>query len=103
MSNKSFRYIAWGLGSVITIVILFINDRSFQRYGFFASDINKTIAFEFFEDIARAFGAGYSGAEDGAYFLWYCTLVIGIYASWKFRHKTAGLITRVVNNIDEKA
>jgi hypothetical protein len=41
MNDKTIRYIGIGIGFLITLAILYVNDGSFSEYGFFASDIKE--------------------------------------------------------------
>ncbi len=102
MNDKTMRYIGVGMGSLITLLILYLNDGSFSKYGFFASDIKHTIIYNLLKDIVREFGAHYSTGRSLAYFLWFTCLAVGVWFSWKIRFKIANVITKILKSIDEK-
>ena len=103
MSDKTIRYIAWGVGSLIVLAILFINDGSFSRYGLFASSINKTMVYDLFKDVVREFGVYSSTARSWAYFLWFACFGFGVFLSWKYRFKTSRILSHIFKSIHDKA
>lgn len=103
MNDKTIRYIGIGVGSLITLAILYVNDGSFSKYGFFASDIKHTMIYDLLRNIVGGFGAHYSTTKSWAYFLWFACLAGGVWFSWKIRFKIASVITKVFKSIDEKA
>ncbi|VVH55663.1 hypothetical protein [bacterium endosymbiont of Bathymodiolus sp. 5 South] len=103
MNDKTIRYIGIGIGFLITLAILYVNnDGSFSEYGFFASDIKHTMIYDLLKDIVRKFGARYSTRGSWAYFLWFSCLAGGVWFSWEMRFKIARIITKVFKSIDEK-
>ena len=103
MTDKTIRYISWGVGSLLFLVILFLNDGSFSRYGLFASEIKHTIIYDILRGVVRKFGAGSSTSRDLAYFLWFVCLGGGIFISWKYRFMSSNLVKKILNAIHEKA
>ena len=102
-TNKSERYIAWGLGIILTLAILFLNNGSFSRYGFFASDIQHTMLYDSLKDSLRRFDISSSASRNLAYFLWFSLFGLGVYMSWKHRFKTATIVHRVLSRIHDNA
>ena len=103
MTDKTVRYISWGVGALLVLALLFLNDGSFSRYGLFATDIKHTMVYDFLKDIVREFGTRSSTSRILAYFLWFGCFGGGIFISWKYRFKTAKIVKTILNSIHEKA
>lgn len=103
MTDKNVRYISWGVGSLLVLAILFLNDGSFSRYGLFASEIKHTMMYDFLKDLVREFGTRSSTSRTIAYFLWFGCFGGGVFISWKYRFKTANIVKKITKSIHEKA
>lgn len=102
-TNKTERYLAWGGGTIFTLILLLINSGSFLKYGLLANDIPHTMVYDFLKDGLREFGARSSTSRSLAYFLWYVVFGGGVFVSWKFRFKTASVVHTVLRNIHKNA
>jgi len=103
MTDKTFRYISWVVGSLLVLTLLFLNDDSFSRYGLFATDIKDTMVYDFLKDIVRYFGVRSSTSRILAYFFWFVFFGVGIFISWKYRFKTTKIVKTIFKSIHEKA
>jgi hypothetical protein len=103
MTDKIVRYISWGVGSLLVLALLVLNDDSFSMYGLFATDIKDTMVYDFLKDIVRDFPIRSSTSRTLAYFLWFGCFGGGIFISWKCRFKTAKIAKTILNSIHEKA
>jgi len=102
MSNKTIRYIAIMLGVITTLIVTFSADSSYIRSGMFDSEVERTLLYNILKDIIKAFGAYTSTSKKWAYFLWFIFLIGGLYSAWRFRFKTASIITKISKSIHEK-
>ena len=99
MTQKHLRYIALALNVVIVFFLMFLSP---YGDGLFSYKIYFTFVHEMFEHFFRnVFNLRYSEAELFFYMLWSLTLAAGIFASWKLRHKTAGLLSKIIKTVDD--
>jgi hypothetical protein len=98
MSEKTIRYITWASTSLVVIAFLFIRGRYSFGHGLFTSEIEYTMVFNFVEH----FVSSYLAIKRWGYFLWFVCLGGGLFISWKYRFKTASIISNVFKNINEK-
>ena len=97
INDKTIRYISVGIGTLITLAVLYIKDE--DRYlGFFAPDIKHTMVYDLLRDILREFGLR-SWSWEWAYCLWFACLAGGVWFSWKMRYKIANVITKIIESI----
>lgn len=102
MNDKVVRYLAVGVGALVTLAILYLNGGSFVHHGLFASKIKYTMVFHLLKTCTKVFVSS-STAGDWAYLLWFACLGGGVFLSWKSRFKTAGVLAKVIKTIHEKA
>lgn len=101
MNDKKKRYIAWVSVSFLLFILFFINVGS-SRYGLFTSDIDHTFVYDILYDVFRGIGMRRNTASNTAYFLWFAFLTGGLYFAWRYRYKTAELLTKYLKKIHEK-
>jgi predicted RNA-binding Zn-ribbon protein involved in translation (DUF1610 family) len=94
MNEKIVRYLAIGVGILITMAILHIDAGSFVDDGLFAWNIQDTMVFELLK---------HRNDEEIAYVLWFVCFGGGVFLSWKYRLKTAGILIKVIKTIHKKA
>lgn len=101
MNDKKMRYISWVSISLLLFILFFMNTGP-SRYGLFTTHIEYTLAFDIFKDLLQGLSIRRHTASDTAYFLWFVFLTAGSYLAWRYRYKTAALITRYIKKIHEK-
>ncbi len=97
-TNKFERYCAWAVGSILILGVMFINNSSFVRYGFFASNINQTMMFDLLQNIFGGIGK-YSNSRNYSYFSWFVCFSLGILLSWKCRFDVAEILKKLLMKI----
>ena len=101
VNEKIVRYISIGIGVLITFIILHIYNESFVDGGLFAWYIQDTMVFELLRGFTHEID--YRNDEEIAYFLWFVCFGGGVFLSWKYRVKTAGVLIKMIKALHEKA
>ena len=101
INEKIVRYISIGIGVLITFIILHIYNESFVDGGLFAWYIQDTMVFELLRGFIHEID--YRNDEEIAYFLWFVCFGGGVFLSWKYRVKTAGVLIKMIKAVHEKA
>ena len=100
INEKIVRYISIGIGVLITFLILHIYNGSFVDDGLFAWYIQDTMVFELLRSFIHEFD--YRNDEEIAYFLWFVCCSGGVFLSWKYRVKPAGILIKMIKAVHEK-
>jgi hypothetical protein len=90
MNEKAERYIAWGLVSLLSITLLFLNDSSYSDDPIFTKRVKETMIYHSLRDI---FPRGF------AYYLWYACLAAAIYVPWRYRGKIASFLKKIHESV----
>lgn len=102
LTDKAIKYFGLFVGVLLVFILLLINENTFG-YGLFANDIYNTWVYNFLiENIVGSEKYYDSDEEFLAYFLWFLCFGIGVFLSWKYRVKTANLISKILTKIHKE-